>query len=165
VLSEVGSCAGPVPVGAALDTSAVGSHAFTVTAEDRAGNATTVTHRYAVQYAFEGFFPPLVNLPMINRGPAGRTFPVRFAIRDTSGTAASDPAAIADITVVPASCGAAAAEVAGEETALDTGGLKYHPDSGTWQLNWKTQKSQVGCWTIEVRLADGSVHAVGFELR
>lgn len=118
-----------------------------------------------MQYLFEGFFPPLVNLPMINRGPAGRTFPVRFAIRQATGTPVFDPVAIPEIAVVPASCVAAAAEVAGEETALDTGGLKYDPGSATWQFNWKTQKSRAGCWTIEVRLADGTVHAVGFDLR
>ena len=77
----------------------------------------------------------------------------------------SDPAAIPGIAVVPASCGATAAEVAGEETALDTSGLTYDPQSGTWKFNWKTQKSQAGCWTIEVRLADGRAHAVGFERR
>jgi sugar lactone lactonase YvrE len=164
-LSEVASCAGPVPMGVPLDTSAAGTHAFTVIALDRAGNATTLTHRYAVQYRFEGFLRPLANLPMINRGPAGRTFPVRFAIREAGGAPVSDPAAIPEIAVVAARCGAAAAEVAGEETALDTGGLKYDPESGTWQFNWKTLKSQAGCWTVEVRLADGTVHAVGFELR
>jgi sugar lactone lactonase YvrE len=164
-LSEVASCTGPVPMGAPLDTSAVGPHAFTVTARDVAGNAATLTHHYAVQYAFDGFFPPLVNLPMINRGPAGRAFPVRFAIRDAEGTPIADRAAIPEIAVVPASCGAAAAEVSGEETTLDTGGLKYEPESGTWKFNWKTQKSQAGCWTVELRLADGTVHAVGFELR
>lgn len=26
-------------------------------------------------------------------------------------------------------------------------------------------KSQVGCWMLELRLADGSVHAVGLQLR
>jgi hypothetical protein len=55
--------------------------------------------------------------------------------------------------------------VSGEETTLDTGGLRYDPLTGLWQLNWKTQRGQVGCWTIEVRLADGAVYAVGFDLR
>ena len=45
VLSEVASCTGPVPMGAPLDTSAVGPHAFTVTAMDRAGNTATLTHQ------------------------------------------------------------------------------------------------------------------------
>jgi sugar lactone lactonase YvrE len=164
-LSGGASCTGPLAAGATLDTSAVGSHAFTVTALDRAGNQATVTHHYAVHYAFEGFFRPLVNLPLTNRGPAGRTFPVRFAIRDAHGRPVPDPAAIPEIMAAPASCGTAAADVAGEETSLDIGGLKYHPDSGTWHFNWKTHKGQVGCWTVAVRLADGTVHAIGFELR
>ena len=41
----IASCTGTVPTGTALDTSA-GTHTFTVTAIDNAGNTTTVTHSY-----------------------------------------------------------------------------------------------------------------------
>jgi len=164
-LSGVASCTGPVAPGERFGTSIAGEHAFTVDAVDVAGNSATLTHTYTVQYAFEGFLPPLVNLPLLNRGPAGRTFPVRFALGDAHGTSIADAAAIADVAIVPAACGAVAAEVAVEETTVDLGGLKYHADTGVWHFNWKTQKAQAGCWTLEVRLADGTVHAVGFELR
>jgi hypothetical protein len=42
------SCAGPVGNGSALDTSTVGTHQFTVTATDAAGNTGSVTHSYTV---------------------------------------------------------------------------------------------------------------------
>ncbi|HWK26526.1 MAG TPA: hypothetical protein VNS09_08190 [Solirubrobacter sp.] len=46
--SGVASCAGPVPVGAAIDTSSPGRHAFTVTATDAAGNTASQTSTYTV---------------------------------------------------------------------------------------------------------------------
>jgi hypothetical protein len=41
-------CVGDVPLGAPLDTSAVGEHSFTVRAVDYMGAVTTVTHTYTV---------------------------------------------------------------------------------------------------------------------
>ena len=46
--SGLASCVGDVPDGAAIDTAALGAHSFTVTARDRRGNETTVTHSYTV---------------------------------------------------------------------------------------------------------------------
>jgi hypothetical protein len=49
-VSGVQSCTGTRANGARLDTffTALGRHSFTVTARDRAGNTTTVTHTYTV---------------------------------------------------------------------------------------------------------------------
>ena len=44
----IASCRGTVRDGAAIDTSEVGRHRFTVTAVDRTGNTTRVTRRYTV---------------------------------------------------------------------------------------------------------------------
>jgi hypothetical protein len=41
-------CSGTVPAGAPLPTSTPGTHTFTVTARDRMGNRTVVTHTYTV---------------------------------------------------------------------------------------------------------------------
>jgi len=48
--SGIASCTGTQPNGATLNTGlgALGSHTFTVTAVDKAGNTATVTHRYTV---------------------------------------------------------------------------------------------------------------------
>jgi FG-GAP-like repeat len=46
--SGIKSCQGPVPDGGAIDTSSLGSHAFTVTATDNAGNTSSLTMTYAV---------------------------------------------------------------------------------------------------------------------
>ena len=46
--SGLDSCTGDVPDGQAIDTATLGTHEFTVTARDRRGNVTTVTHTYTV---------------------------------------------------------------------------------------------------------------------
>jgi len=46
--SGLDTCVGTVPNGSNLDTSTTGDHAFTVTATDKAGNQTVVTHHYQV---------------------------------------------------------------------------------------------------------------------
>ena len=163
--SGVAGCTGPVASGAPLDTNVAGTRTFTVTAMDVAGNTAGLTHQYSVAYGFEGFFAPLNNLPTTNRGPAGRTFPVKFALRDASGAFVGDPAAIISVGIVPTVCGAQVSDVDGEEMPVDTGGLKYDAQTGVWHFNWQTTKSHAGCWVLELRLADGSGHAVAFELR
>jgi hypothetical protein len=163
--SGMADCAGPVASGALLDTSTAGARTFAVVARDVAGNNATLTHQYAVQFGFDGFFAPLNNLPATNRGPAGRTFPVKFTLRDAAGAAIDDPAAISAVAVVPGACGAFAVDVAGEDASVDLGGLKYDALTDVWQFNWQTTRSQTGCWTLELHLADGSVRPVRFELR
>jgi len=46
--SGLDTCVGDVPFGSPIDTSSAGNHTFTVTATDKAGNSTTVTHHYTV---------------------------------------------------------------------------------------------------------------------
>ena len=46
--SGIASCTGDVPDGANVDTSTPGSKSFTVTATDKAGNQSSVTHSYTV---------------------------------------------------------------------------------------------------------------------
>ena len=150
-----------------MNTATPGEHSFTVRATDAAGNSAERTHRYQVRqpYVFDGFLAPLLNTPLVNRGPAGRTFPVKFRLTNAAGVLIGDAAAIVAITVTPSACGAASAEVMGDETTMDTGGLKYDATTGVWHFNWKTTKAQAGCWALEVRLADGTAHRLGFELR
>jgi sugar lactone lactonase YvrE len=163
--SGVATCAGPVASGAALDTGAPGQHTFTVSATDAAGNSATKTHTYVVGYVFDGFRPPLRNLPTMNSGRAGRNYAVKWFLRDALGASIIDAAAISSIGVVPTACGASTADVEASDDTFDLSTLKVDPATGEWHFNWKTSASQAGCWRLELRLADGSVHAVGFELR
>lgn len=51
LLSGIASITSTVPTGSVLSTAATGTHAFTVTATDNAGNTATVTYSYAVIFA------------------------------------------------------------------------------------------------------------------
>ena len=164
------NCVGTVASGAPINTAVLGEQSFSVQATDAAGNTAERAHRYHVQppppqYVFDGFLAPLVNAPLVNRGQAGRTFPVKFRLTNAAGVSIGDAAAIVAITVTPGACGALSAEVTGDEMTIDTGGLKYDATTGVWHFNWKTTKAQAGCWVLEVRLADGTAHRLGFELR
>ena len=51
--SGLDTCVGTVPVGAAIDTTTLGNFTFTVTATERKGDVTTVTHLYTVVDAID----------------------------------------------------------------------------------------------------------------
>ncbi len=81
-----GTCVGTVADGAAFDTSSVGFHQFTVTAEDVAGNESSVTHQYNVYWdQFSGFLPPIVD--GLNTRQAGSIVPVNFSLGGDFGLA------------------------------------------------------------------------------
>jgi hypothetical protein len=67
-LKPTGGCVGPVANGAALDTTTLGNHDFTVTATDGAGNSTPVTRSYRV---VDGVNPSVD----LRTPPEGATYP------------------------------------------------------------------------------------------
>ena len=83
--SGLDTCVGTVASGSAIDTGSFGSHGFTVTAEDQAGNTTSITHTYSVTYRFDGFYQPVDNLPTPNKAKAGQTIPFKWNLLDSSG--------------------------------------------------------------------------------
>ncbi|AHY45342.1 Family description [Rubrobacter radiotolerans] len=82
----ISSCAGPVEDGEELDTATSGERVFTVRAEDRAGNVSTVTRRYTVA---DGSAPETEILS----GPEGATRDARptFTFSGTDGAAPERP--------------------------------------------------------------------------
>ncbi|HZI81113.1 MAG TPA: PKD domain-containing protein [Vicinamibacterales bacterium] len=160
------SCSGPVADGSPLDTSSVGTKQFTVTASDRAGNQTTATHTYRVVYGFAGFFAPVDNLPVVNTGAAGRTFPVKWRLATAGGTPVTALSSVASITDAAVACDASPADAL-EEQLLSAPGEALHYDAAADQFvyNWKTAKGATGCRLLQVTLADGTKHFARFRLR
>ncbi len=78
--SGLASCVGTKANGANLDTSAIGTKSFTVTARDGAGNTTTKTVSYKVIWPLAAFYGPVDNLPVINTVKAGKVVPVKFSL-------------------------------------------------------------------------------------
>ncbi|HMN97951.1 MAG TPA: PxKF domain-containing protein [Miltoncostaeaceae bacterium] len=82
--SGIASCDGTVADGAQIDTSTIGSHSFTVTATDNAGNTATVTHTYVVTAQTEA----------VATAPPGGTVGTNTTVspEDPIGTAVTTPA-------------------------------------------------------------------------
>jgi CotH protein/lamin tail-like protein len=68
------------------DTSSAGAHTLTCTATDNAGNSTTVSVAYVVQYKILGFFSPAPN----SKWKRGQTAPIKIALGDVNGNRISD---------------------------------------------------------------------------
>ncbi len=100
--SGIESCVGTVPDGDAVATGTLGSHEFTVTATDEAGNETTVTHTYRVRDVTD----PTVDLRTPAEGAVYDRFePVTadFSCADESGGSGIDTCVgtVADGAAVP----------------------------------------------------------------
>lgn len=151
------SCAGTVPDGTAIDTAAVGPKTFTVTAENTAGNQSSLTHQYSVVHSFTGFFPPLDNPPTLNRVKAGAAVPVKFSLGGYHGLEIFSPGSPRSQSVV---CNSGAPLDDVEETVTaGSSSLSYDPVLDRYVYVWKTNESWAGtCRRLEVTLNDGTSH-------
>jgi hypothetical protein len=81
-LSGIDTAEGDIVSGGKLDTSTVGLHTLAFTATDKAGNITTKSVTYHVEYVFSGFLNPLNHQ---KTWKAGCTIPVIFSLKDANG--------------------------------------------------------------------------------
>ena len=147
-----------------IDTAAFGSHSFTVTGTDNAGNSTTATTSYNVVYAFNGFFQPIDNFPTLNLATAGSAIPVKFSLGGNQGLsifAAGYPASSA------MACDTSEPADAIEETVSPGGSsLSYNATTDQYSYVWKTDKAWKGtCRMLVVRFTDGSQHLARFRFK
>jgi hypothetical protein len=132
-------------------------------ATDKAGNvAPAITQTY-IPMAFVGFQPPVDNPPMVNTGNAGRTYPIKFQLKDQTG------AYIKLLSAVVSTTYRAATSCAGTGDALETSTtatsqLTFDTATNTYQYNWKTPSTK-GCYEFRLALVDGSVRTAIFNLK
>jgi hypothetical protein len=162
--SGLASCTGTVANGAPVDTSTVGSHTFTVTGADFAGNSATATSTYNVVYSFGGFLQPVDNLPALNIVNAGSAIPVKFSLGGNQGLAiftAGYPASS------PIPCDASGPGTVIEETVTaNNSSLSYNATTGQYNYIWKTERSWRGtCRMLVVRFNDGAEHTAKFRFK
>jgi hypothetical protein len=77
--SGIDTCEGTVPTGTPIDTSALGTFEFQVTATDLAGNVTTTTFTYAVTYSVCLQYDP------DKAQPATGAVPIKLQLCDAAG--------------------------------------------------------------------------------
>jgi len=152
-----------------LDTSTVGTHTFTVTATDIAGNSGSSSCTYRVIYDFQGaggFGPPVANPPDTNTVRAGSTVPVKWQLPDGQGGYVSVLGVVTSLTTQEVLCLDLSSST-NEVPASTSGNSGLHYDATTQQFiyNWNTGRSMAGkCYVFFLRLNDGSVHHANFSL-
>jgi N-acetylneuraminic acid mutarotase len=146
-----------------VSPSGVGKYTYTVTAVDRAGNASIKSASYSVVYSFSGFLSP------VNLGKPfkfGSTIPVKFGIADAGGN-----------VIVNATATIALQKYSGDSPVGDpieelaTGGanagnlFRYDPVERQYIFNLDTKGLSVGTWQIIVALDDKTTKTVFVSVR
>jgi|GEM_PF-2432249 len=159
---------GEVPVEcvpASGQTFPLGETAVTCSATDAAGQAGSAEFTVNVVYDWTGFLAPIDDpgsdgTQVLNTLKAGSTVPVKFGLGGDFGLAVLNGA----VGSKPIACTPGAPTGAIEELVPSNspGGLTYTPDTGSYQFNWKTEKSFTGCRQLVLTLADGTTRTADF---
>lgn len=156
--SGVASCAGTVPDGQPLNTAAVGSHSFTVTAADVVGNTTTADAEYVVAF---GVCP---GFDQSKAHKSGSTIPIRIQLCDAAGANVSSPNVRIEATGLfrVSSMAAAAVEDAGH--ANPDYGFRFA--GGQYMFNLSLKGLAAGTYSLAFAATGDPVsHAVQFQVR
>jgi hypothetical protein len=147
--SGMNGCKGDQPSGSLLDTSTFGTHAFTVTAFDRAGNVSHATSTYFVAYGFSGFFSPAAAYPTAASVKAGQGVPLKFSLNGNQG-----------LDVVAA---AASAPCGSDDQTSANGTLTYNASNDRYTYLLSSAKAWAGtCRDLVLTLSDGTTHRARF---
>ena len=138
--------------------------AFQTTSSGGGGDAFVAKIALVVPYNFNGFFPPVDNLPVLNEVNAGRAIPVKFSLGGDQGLdifATGYPRSeqiVCDSTAL----------VDGIEQTVTAGSssLSYNPNTDQYNYVWKTEKAWANtCRQLVVKLNDNSVHRANFKFK
>lgn len=127
---------------AAPDTSTAGAHTLTCTATDNAGNTTTVSVPYVVQYRILGFFSPSANA----KWKRGTTAPIKIALGDANGIRIPD---IEAQGLVSPACRVMFLATGAQQAS---GCMKYDPANHQFTFSWKLGQATGPVW-ISVQLS------------
>jgi YVTN family beta-propeller protein len=162
--SGLASCSGPVPSGGDVDTASVGAVLFTVNAMDNAGHPASLVHTYNVIYNFSGFFPPVDNLPMLNKVKAGSSVPIKFSLSGDQGLNVFE-ADYPKSQAITCDTSAPLSDI-DETVTAGSSGLAYDASADQYVYVWKTDNSWAGtCRQLIVQLNDGTIHPANFKFK
>ena len=139
---------------------------FTVNAKDNVANTSSTGVSYSVNYNFSGYLVPVYNPPTVNTGKAGKTYPVKWQLRDANGKFINAVSTVTSIASQVTSCGAFVNAPAKSLGGGATGGssLRYDSTANQYIYNWKTTSSWAGtCRQLIIRFADGTFHRADFK--
>ena len=144
----------------------VGTHEYTATATDNAGNTTTATQPYRVlPWTAKGFYAPVDMGGVWNSVKGGSTVPLKFEIFAGS-TELANTSAVTGFTAKTVACPGSTA-IVDEIELVTTGGtsLRYDTTGGQFIQNWQTPKKPGTCAQAIATLQDGSTITANFTLK
>ena len=147
------------------DGTTVGSHSYTATATDMAGNQATDTHSYSVlPWTLNGFYQPVDMNGVWNTVKGGSTVPLKFELFAGS-TELTSTSAIQSFKTAPVRCDSGTGDSAID--ILSTGGtiLRYDSTGGQFIQNWKTPTGAGSCYSATMTSLDGSHITALFKIK
>jgi hypothetical protein len=154
------SCTGTVANGAAINTSSVGSHTFTVNSSDAAGNPATASVTYNVTIGVCALY----DQSQVKK--AGSTVPIKLQLCDGSGKNYSSASTVLTATglALIGGSGNFAAEDSGN--ANPDGNFRYDPTINGYVFNLSTKGLAAGTYALQFTVqGDATTHTVQFQLR
>ena len=151
----------------AVGTSSPGLQTVTCHATDNARNTNTATASHTVGYNFIGFLSPLnSDTSVVNTGNAGRTYPVKWQLKDANGNYVGDAVAGTTVTSQKMSCADLSTSLTDPIDAMATGSttLRYDSTSNQYVYNWATPSAKNTCYKLVVTPPSGIVHTALFKL-
>jgi hypothetical protein len=135
-------------------------------ATDLAGNSGSATATFVAPMTFSGFLAPVDGAPFVNTGKAGRTYPIKFQLRDAQGAFIAVLPAVTSTTYQSVTCssfGNAASEPLPTDTSGNSG-LTYNTSANQFTYTWKTPAT-TGCYVFRLGFADGATYVANFKLQ
>lgn len=145
--------------------SAAGAHTVSYFSVDSYGNVEEIkTQAISIDYyAFQGFFSPVDNPPIMNAVKAGQAVPIKFSLGGNQGLsilAAGSP------SLQQVSCSTSATLNTVATTTAGSSTLSYDSSSGQYTYVWKTSSTWAGtCGVLHVTLMDGTDHTANFQFK